>query len=217
MRLFTLDNRLSACAELVRDGCKLADIGTDHAYLPVWLACRGIIKHAVACDINPGPLSAGAEDVAKFGMSDIIELRLSDGLKNVMENEADDIVIAGMGAELIIKIISECNWAKNPSKRFILQPMTKYELLIKWLYKNGYEIVSQRVCESHKKHYTVLLVQYCGNCAEIDDYFCYTGKLDTSDDMSKAFLSHTLTHLKKRSLSDSSLRHIISKIEEVVL
>ena len=144
MRLFTLDKRLLLCASFVRENCTLADIGTDHAYLPIWLVKNGIINSALACDINEGPLNSGKADVDRFELSDKITLRLSDGLKNVNENEADDIVIAGMGGELITKILSECEWAKTKGKHFILQPMTKCEVLISWLCENGFEIIEQK-------------------------------------------------------------------------
>ena len=147
MRLFSLDSRLSLCASFVRDGVKIADIGTDHAYLPIWLLLNGKIESALACDINEGPLNSGKADVLRYDLSDKITLRLSDGLENVEECEADDIIIAGMGGELISRILSDCSWAKNKEKRFILQPMTKCEVLIKWLYESGFEIIEQKAYE----------------------------------------------------------------------
>lgn len=216
MRVFTLDNRLALCASFVREGCILADIGTDHAYLPVWLITNGKIKSAIACDINEGPLAAGKADVEKYGLSDRIALRLSDGLMNVSQNECDDIVIAGMGGELIAKILSDCKWAKSPFKHFIMQPMTKPEALIKYLYENGFEIIKQEACVCDRKHYTVMLVQYTGNTSVIDDAQLYLGKLDTSQESSKLYLSHIISHLKKRSIGDPSLKRVIDKIEGVV-
>lgn len=213
MRLFSLDKRLSLCAGFVRKGKVLADIGTDHAYLPIWLVSNGVIEKALACDINEGPLNSGKADVEKYGLSDNITLRLSDGLKNVTETDADDIVIAGMGGELIAKILAECIWAKNIDKHYILQPMTKAEILIKYLYENGFEIIEQRACECDKKHYTVMLVKYTGECKNIDDAFCYMGKLDPSDSASKQYLLHIISHLQKRSIGDKSLLPVITKIK----
>lgn len=213
MRLFSLDKRLSLCASFVREGAKLADIGTDHAYLPVWLVSNGIIRNALACDINEGPLNSGKADVIKYGLSQQIELRLSDGLKNVAENDADDIVIAGMGGELIAKILSECTWAKTEGKHYILQPMTKAEILIKYLYENGFEIITQSACECDNKHYTVMLVQYTGICKNVDDAFCYMGRLDLSDSASQKYLRHVISHLEKRSRGDKSMLSVITKIK----
>ncbi len=213
MRLFSLDNRLLLCAQFVRVGTTLADIGTDHAYLPIWLVTNGKIKSALACDINEGPLSAGKADVERFNLSDRIKLRLSDGLKNVKDNEADDIVIAGMGGELIVKILSECDWAKTKGKNFVLQPMTKCEVLISWLYENGFEIVEQKACESDKKHYTVMKVEYTGNVQSVSKSFCYMGKLDVNDEKSKLYLKHAVSHLEKRALGDKSLNEVIESIK----
>lgn len=213
MRLFSLDNRLSLCASFVRKNTTLADIGTDHAYLPIWLIKNGIIKKALACDINKGPLNSGRADVQSYGLLDAITLRLSDGLKEVKENEAEDIVIAGMGGELIVKILDECEWAKNKDKHFILQPMTKCEVLIRYLYENGFEIIKQKACACGNKHYTVMLVHYIGTKSEVDDSFCYVGKLDFSDAKSKSYISHLLSHLEKRAISDKSLLPVIEKIK----
>ena len=193
MRLFSLDKRLSLCASFVRDGVKIADIGTDHAYLPIWLLQSGKIEKALACDINEGPLQCGKADVLRYNLSDKITLRLSDGLKNVCEHEADDIIIAGMGGELIAKILSECSWVKNKEKRFILQPMTKCDVLI--------------------KHYTVMVAKYTGNCTTPQRSFLYTGKLDTDDENAKVYLSHIVSHLEKRAIGDKSLTDVIENIK----
>lgn len=213
MRLFSLDNRLSLCASFVRKGVTLADIGTDHAYLPVWLVTNGVITKALACDINEGPLRSGAETVSRYGLCDNITLRLSDGLKKVNESEAEDIVIAGMGGELIAKILGDCPWSKTKGKHFILQPMTKCEVLIKHLYENGFEIIEQKACECDSKHYTVMLAEYTGNVKVITESFLYTGKLDAYDEQSKAYLKHVLSHLKKRSIGDKSLLPVIETIK----
>ncbi len=214
MRLFSLDNRLKLCADFVRQGTTLADIGTDHAYLPIWLVQNGIVKKALACDINEGPLNSGKADVEKYKLSDKITLRLSDGLKNVRENEADDIVIAGMGGELIAKILSDCSFAKNKDKHYILQPMTKCEVLIRYLYENGFEIIEQKACVSDNKHYTVMLVTYTGVSEKKDESFYYTGKLDSKDEHSKEYLKHVLKNLEKRSIGDKALLPIIEKIKK---
>ncbi len=213
MRLFSLDNRLSLCASFVRKGSTLADIGTDHAYLPIWLVKNGIVEKALACDINEGPLNAGKADVETYGLSHKITLRLSDGLKEVNENEAQDIVIAGMGGELIAKILSECCWVKNKDKHFILQPMTKCEVLIRYLYQNGFEIIEQKACECLGKHYTVMLTHYTGKIQEISDEFSYIGKLNSRDEASQEYLKHVISHLQKRALGDKSLLPIIEKIK----
>lgn len=213
MRVFSLDKRLELCASFVRDGVKIADIGTDHAYLPIWLMLNDKIESALACDINEGPLQSGRTDVVRYNLGDKITLRISDGLKNVDECEADDIIIAGMGGELIARIIADCDWAKNEEKRFILQPMTKCEVLIEYLYENGFEILEQKACECDKKHYTVMLVQYTGKTETHEKSFLYMGKLDVNDAQSKIYLSHIISHLEKRARGDESLHDVIAQIK----
>lgn len=158
----TLDPRLSLCAELVRAGCKLADIGTDHAYLPCALAQAGKISSALACDINEKPLKSGLETITRCGAGDIVKARLSNGLEQVSPDECDDIVIAGMGGELICSIIEQAPWLKSVEKHLILQPMTRPETLRTYLYQNGFELELEKAVESEHRLYTVILAVYSG-------------------------------------------------------
>ena len=176
-QLFSLDGRLALCAELVRDNAKIADIGTDHAYLPVWLAKKGRISHAIAADLRPEPLKSGNGNIKKYGVSDLVETRLSDGLHEIQPDEADDIIIAGMGGELTAKIINEATWLKNPEKRLILQPMTKSETLIKYLCENGFEIITERAAKSGGKVYSVMQCGYTGKAVPFDDVYLHVGKM----------------------------------------
>ena len=100
--LFSLGPRLALCAALVREGSPLCDVGTDHAYLPIWLLKTGKVPRALACDINPGPLEAARRDGAKYEVGEELSFRLSDGLRAVLPQEAGDVVLAGMGGELKI-------------------------------------------------------------------------------------------------------------------
>ena len=213
MRLFELDGRLSLCSEFVRRGSRLADIGTDHAYLPVYLAKKGVIKSALACDINDGPLKSAKKCIEKYAVSDMVTIKKCDGLSQVDVNNIDDIVIAGMGGELIADILSKCDLIKDSSKHLILQPMTKYEVLTKWLYKNGFEISSQKVVYCDKKYYTVMLCQYCDKKRELDLYSCLTGKLDIKDENSKEFLKKSLKNLENKFLHDKTLKPTIEKLK----
>ena len=209
-----LDNRLRLCAEFVRGGARLADVGTDHAYLPVWLCRSGVCPKAIAADINPEPLSRGRLTVENAGLSGRIETRLSDGLSEIGEDEADDIVIAGMGGELIAKIIGSCAYSKNPAKHFILQPMTKSEALIEWLCANGFEIEKQDCCTAGGKCYTVLSVYYTGNSAEPDELFYYTGRLNPRENETHLrFLRGSAERLRKQSLGDARFGALADRLE----
>ena len=138
---FSLDNRLALCADFVRDGAKVADIGTDHAYLPVLLCRIGRCDTAIAADINPLPLERGIETINNSGLNNRIEARLSNGLEKISGDEADDIVIAGMGGELISQIIENWEYSKDRSKHFIVQPMSKSEELMRWLFAIVFSVI----------------------------------------------------------------------------
>ena len=204
------------CADMTREGSRLADIGTDHAYLPIELCLSGKIPSAIACDINPMPLRSAEENIARFGLSDIIQTRLSDGLDRVAPDEADDIVIAGMGGELIRDILSAEEWIKDGSKLFILQPMTHHSDLIKWLFENGFEIVCQRAVTDSGKPYTALAARYTGVVRECDLLTSIIGALDTRDPRGRAFLTSCLNDLRNRCKGDSALLPAAKKLEEIL-
>ncbi|MBR5190562.1 MAG: SAM-dependent methyltransferase, partial [Clostridia bacterium] len=142
-----LDSRLMAIARLVRKDKVFADIGTDHAYLPVYLVEKGIINKAIAADLRVGPLDNAKETVISHNFTEKIELRLSDGLDNFSENEAQEIAVAGMGGLLISSFIERTKWLKNSNIHLILQPMTHVEDLRKTLFDNGFVIDNEVVAE----------------------------------------------------------------------
>lgn len=212
-----LDNRLKLCADFVRSGAKLADIGTDHAYLPVWLCRIGRCPCAIAADINPEPLKRGQSTIIESGMSGRIETRLSNGLKEIKSDEADDIVIAGMGGELIAKILSECSFATDSSKHFILQPMTKSEVLIAWLCENGFKILKQDCCVASGKCYTVILAEYSGEKHIADELYCYLGELSAkSNETHLRFIEGHLNRLSKQAVGDVRFAVLADKIREKI-
>ena len=215
--MITLDSRLSLCASFVRQDSKLADIGTDHAYLPVWLCQNGVCKSAVAADINPEPLSRGQLTIAQAGLEDKVKTRLSDGLKSISADEADDIVIAGMGGELIAKIILDCEYSRDKDKRFILQPMTKSELLIERLCQNGFEILSQDCCVASNKCYTVLLIQYSGEKRAYSEVYPYICELKPKENETHLrFIKAHIERLLKKANGDASFAVLAEKLKESI-
>lgn len=174
-----LDKRLRLCADMVR-GDRVCDIGTDHAYLVAELLTEGKCKSAVAADINENPLKAAKATLEKAGVLERSEIIRSDGLKSIPESGITDIVIAGMGGELISKILSECPWLEG--KNLILQPMSRTEGLIKWLCGNGFEIISQQAVSDGKFCYTAINAVKTGTPPrEISPLFEQVGKLDLTD------------------------------------
>lgn len=211
-----LDNRLRLCADFVRRGATLADIGTDHAYLPVWLCQNGICPSAIAADINPEPLKSGAQTVQKAGLTDRIEMRLSNGLAEIRETEADDIVIAGMGGELIADIMAACAFAKNPDKRWILQPMTRSEALLARLSRGGFSVLRQDCCVAAGKCYTVVLAAYTGQTTEPDELFPYLGRLTPwNNETHLRFVCGHIDRLKKQANGDARFAVLAEKLEEI--
>lgn len=197
--MFNLDNRLALCAGFVRENSSLADIGTDHAYLPVWLALNHKIKSAVACDIRPLPLKNAQNNIDLYGVGDIVSTVLSDGLDEISPECADDIVIAGMGGELISKIISRTLWLRDENKRLILQPMTRADSLRLFLCQNGFKIINEKPCISLGKSYSVMSVAFDGIIRQCDDIFKYTGLLQFDDSIeSKKYISVINGKLKKK-------------------
>ena len=216
MSILKPHGRLSLCADYVREGSRLADIGTDHGYLPIALCQSGKIPSALACDINPLPLRSAEENIARFGLSKKIQTRLSDGLKEVSPDEADDVVIAGMGGELIRDILTAAPWVKDGKKHLVFQPMTHHDDLIRWLVENGFAIIQQAAVRDDGKYYTVLSAQFTGDKTACDPYTALVGKLDLHEENSRGFLSRSLQNLRNKSKGDPSLLPVVQQLEEAL-
>lgn len=213
-QFFSLDKRLLACASFVSNGARLADIGTDHAYLPVWLMLNNKISYAIASDINPSPLKMGRATAEKYNVN-LIDFRLGNGLDSITrEDKITDLVIAGMGGELISEIISNSPLTKDKNLNIILQPMTKSEELIKNLYKMGFEIIEQNCDVSNDKCYTIINVRYCGNSVDVNEEFCYIGKLDLTDEKSIRFIKHHIKHLENKSKGDCDFKKLADNLKK---
>lgn len=158
MKELELTPRLMAIADQVPQGAKLADVGTDHAYLPVYLLLNGRIQSAVASDVNEGPLERGRETARTYGVGeDKISLRICDGLAGVEAHEVDTVAICGMGGELIARILGAAPWTKDAL--LLLQPMSSQPELRQWLITNGYAIQRELVVKEGEKYYVILTVR----------------------------------------------------------
>ena len=178
-RLPKLDERLRAVAAVVREGSRCADIGCDHGYLIAWLAASGRIPSGYACDINQKPLDRAAFTLSEYCVRDRVKLVLCDGLSGIAPGTVEDIVITGMGGELIWEIICAQDWTRDPSLRFVLQPMTKPERLRTALCRNGFEILRETAAVSGGFPYAVMQVAYTGTCREPGEAFALCGLLLT--------------------------------------
>lgn len=151
-----LSERLERVVSFVRPCASAADIGTDHALVPVELVRRGIVKKAIAMDVRPGPLSRAKEQISRAGLSDQIEPRLSDGLAALKPQEAETVIIAGMGGELIIRILTVGRHMWDSVAQWVLSPHSEVFKVRGWLLENGFSIEKEdMVCEDGK--YYVLM------------------------------------------------------------
>ena len=152
-----LTSRLLAVGELVEPGARVADVGTDHGYLPVWLRQRGICGRVIASDIAPGPLESARAAVKRCGV-DGVELRLCPGLEGIAPDEADTVVIAGMSGETMVSILAAADWDWH-GKKLILQPMTKRAELLTWLYDHGLYVREEKQAAERGRLYWVFLAE----------------------------------------------------------
>ena len=175
--LFSLGPRLALCARLVRAGSPLCDVGCDHAYLPIWLLKSGKIPRALAVDVNPGPLEAARRDGEKYGVGEALSFRLSDGLCSVAPQEAGDVSLAGMGGELILRIVAQAPWLRDPSKRLVIQPMSSVPQLREGLRELGFAVLEEHAVEDGGKVYSAFAAQYAGAPVETGPLYPWMGKL----------------------------------------
>ena len=174
----TLTKRLSLIASLVPDNSNVCDVGTDHAYLPIMLMKSRKARRVIATDIRPLPLENARKNIALSGVGGI-ETRLCDGLSSVKKSEADTVIIAGIGGEVISGIIKRTGWLKlSPPVLLILQPTTSPEILRRCLYENGFEISDETAVEENGKVYSVIRSIYTGKTTCCPDWFYYIGKTD---------------------------------------
>lgn len=175
--MLNLGERMMMAAKMVRKGSVVADIGTDHAYLPAYLVLNGISPSALACDLRKGPLDNAKKTVEQYGISDKITLRLSDGFDKIESFEADDFILCGMGGTLMAELLSRADWLRDSNKRIILQPQSHAEDVRKFLTENGFSIICEDACTDMGKLYCAMVAEYTGEIKEKSVSYIYTGKL----------------------------------------
>ncbi len=158
--MIRISERLKAAASLVGRGNILADIGTDHAYVPIYLVQKKKIPRAIAMDINRGPLERAKEHIAQYGMGDYIETRLSDGVAALSPGEADSILIAGMGGGLAIHILEAGETVCESARELVLQPQSELARVRFFLEKKGYVTEAEDMVKEDGKYYPMMRVRY---------------------------------------------------------
>lgn len=144
-------------AELVPKSIITADVGTDHGYLGVWLLQSGRTEQVLATDIHIGPLNRARQTAVEYGLESEIATHLCDGLQFPDAERAESVVIAGMGGETMISILSAAPWTKQ-GRTLVLQPQSKRPELEQWLHENGYTIIDARLCLDGGKLYLAIVV-----------------------------------------------------------
>lgn len=151
-----LSKRLQMVTDCVTKGNTVADVGCDHAYISIYLVENEIATRAVAMDINEGPLQRAACNVKEYGYENRIMTRLSDGLQKLQPGEADSIVIAGIGGDLMVRILSEGDACVKSAKELVLQPQSEVDKVRRYLHKLGFLIVQENMCIDDGKYYVVI-------------------------------------------------------------
>jgi tRNA (adenine22-N1)-methyltransferase len=171
-----LKGRLKLIASKVQACDTLCDIGTDHAYIPIYLVLNSICKRVVATDLRKGPLMIAKENIKAFGLENLIETRLGYGLESIMDIDPDAIIIAGMGGMLICEILTRGISTAKKSSRLILQPMNAIEAVREWLYRNGFAVIDEELANEGEKIYNVIVAKWDGRKREAKGIYYHIGE-----------------------------------------
>lgn len=158
MKYVKLSKRLKSIANYVQQGAKIIDVGTDHGFIPAYLAQNHLANFIVATDLRNGPLKRALDTAKEHGVQEKIEFILTDGLHGIDGKDIDTVIIAGMGGETIYSILEEAPWIKDVKPRIILQPQSKIDILSIWLHKSGFCIADASLVSEDGKIYLIMLV-----------------------------------------------------------
>jgi tRNA (adenine22-N1)-methyltransferase len=156
--MITLSKRLEAIASLITPGYIVADVGTDHGYIPIYQIQQNRSPSAIAMDLRKGPLQRAADHIQSCGLSDRIQTRLSDGTAALGVGEADTIVVAGMGGELVLHILTDGEAVCRSAKELILQPQSEIAGVRRYLREHAYRIVAENMIYEDGKYYPMMRV-----------------------------------------------------------
>lgn len=151
-----LSKRLNAIASFIPEGARVIDVGTDHGYIPVWLAQKGTAVNIFASDLRPGPLDSARRTASEYGVTDKVEFILTDGLNGMADRNIDTVVIAGMGGETIMTILSAAPWVIEGEMHLVVQPQSKIPELLRWFDNNGIYVHDSILVEDECHIYMVL-------------------------------------------------------------
>lgn len=207
-----LSKRLQAVADLVTPGYTIADVGTDHAYIPIYLVEKGIVQRAVAMDINEGPLDRATEHIKENKLENQIQTRLSNGLQHLQKGEVDTVILAGMGGNLMINILNEDFNKTNSLKECILQPQSEVFKVRTFLLEKGFLFIEENMVLDDGKYYPMMKVIPSEKIEEIKPAFWSEIEIRYG----KLLLEEKNPILKQFLERESGIRKdILSKLEQV--
>lgn len=218
-----LSRRLETIASFVPEGSAVADIGTDHGYIPIHLVQEGKAKHAIAMDVRKGPLLRAQAHIHEAGLEAHVEVRLSDGLLKLEQNEADCVVIAGMGGELIIHILEEGRGLWEGIPHWVLSPHSELDKVRRFLEEQEFFIERETMIKEEGKFYTVMGINRTNKAGEKDNreisYRYGRSLLESKDPVLKEYLKKEEEQLEQimSGLSESQTEAAVRRIEELKL
>jgi tRNA (adenine22-N1)-methyltransferase len=196
---------------------RMADIGTDHAYIPVYLVDKHICREAIASDINCGPIEKAKVNIKLNGFSDRIECRIGSGLDTIKCGEVQQTVIAGMGGNLIRDIIDANIGVFKNSGKFVLQPVQNPEVLRKYIYSKGFKIIDEDLCIDENIFYEIIKVEYDDFVSEPDSIFYEVGKkiIEKKHPLAEAFIQRKIYKYNNilRYINDDGIASRKRKVE----
>ncbi len=192
-----LQPRLACIASLIPRGACIADVGTDHGYIPVHLLQRGVISRAIASDIGREPLEHARRTAAEYKV-DGIDFRLCAGLDDITPEECDTVLLAGMGGETIRDILAAAPWTRDGAHTLLLQPQTKLEELRAWLCGSGYRVTRETFVRDKGKLYVVMTVR-AGEAFLPDELSLYAGLAPERGTLYADYLAHQSARLRRRA------------------
>ena len=188
--------RLKEVSRFVRDGACVADVGTDHAYLPIYLLKKGVARYAVATDVREGPLVHTRDNVDFYKVSDKVAIYRTDGLVGIEKYSPDDIMICGMGGELILRIVTECDYTRKAGVRLLLQPMSSFAELRQGLSQSGYTTEAESLVRDGHMIYQVIVCTYTGEKYTLSSAQLLLGPENIREN-SELFKEYAAIHLRK--------------------
>lgn len=198
-----MSKRLDKIASYVEPGIGVADVGTDHGYIPVMLCKRGYEGSIIGTDINEGPLNKARRSLFEAGFEDRVILKLCDGLEAVEPETVNTIIVAGMGGDTITGILDRAEWCAREDVRLILQPVTKPEILRYWLINNEFCITSEALVKENGTIYQIICARP-GKSEKYTDAELFTGKLERIK-QEELFREHIAIHVKRFASAVNSL------------